>query len=97
MTNPLDETVATDSLSDDHTTVRPLSVAPLALRAVAVSCRVSPTVRPAVDGVTSTVATGPGFTVSVVEPVRPSTVATIRAVPAARAVACPEEEMIATF
>src|SRR2546428_10881413 len=56
-------------------TVRPVSGLPLASFGVAVSCTVAPTTMLAVGGVTATVATGMGVTVTAAEPLLPSLVA----------------------
>src|SRR2546428_13119132 len=56
-------------------TVRPVSGLPLASFGVAVSGTVAPTTMLAVGGVTATVATGMGVTVTAAEPLLPSLVA----------------------
>src|SRR2546429_7312918 len=76
-TRPLLLTVATAVLELDHVTVRPERGAPLASFGVAVSCTVWPACTDAVGGVTSTVATGTGVTVTDEVPLFPSLVAVI--------------------
>jgi hypothetical protein len=58
VTNPVPLTVATEALSVDQVTARPVNELPLASLGVAVSCAVCPTIRLAVAGLTVTDATG---------------------------------------
>jgi hypothetical protein len=96
VTTPVALTVATAVFPELQVTGRPVSVAPLASRAVAVSCCVPPTARLAVAGVTITVATGTTVTVTAAVPVTPSTVAVIVALPTATAVTTPLLLTVAT-
>ena len=63
VTRPAPETVATVVLFDDHVTVRPVRMFPLASLSVAVSCTVWPACTLADGGVTVTEATGAPATV----------------------------------
>jgi len=81
-TSPAGLTVATPAAFVTHVTTRPLSGLPAASLGVAVSCPVCPPVRLNVLGVTPTDATGTSVTVTVADPLRPSLVAVIVAVPA---------------
>ena len=65
-TRPLLVTLATLGLLLDQDTTRPDSGVPFASLGVATSCTVPPTVRLAVAGVTSTVATGTGGALPVI-------------------------------
>jgi hypothetical protein len=93
LTSPVLETVATAVVFELQLTVRPLSVAPLASFNVATAGVVWPAAMDAVPNVTVTVATGAGggaaATLSVTEPVFPSLVAVIPAVPTATPLASP--------
>jgi hypothetical protein len=91
MTTPLVDTVAIDELLVDHVITRPVRTFPFPSRAVAVSVVVWPTVTVAVDGCTTTVATGARLTVTVALPDLPSLVAVMVAVPAATPVTTPLE------
>ena len=62
MTKPVDDTMIVGLLLD-HTTVRPVSVLPLASWSVAVNCAVCAVVIVLVGGVTVTVCTGASTTV----------------------------------
>ena len=64
VTSPLPFTVATAVLLLDQVTTRPDNGLPFASFGVAVSCTVSPTVTLAGEGVTVTLATGTGVTVT---------------------------------
>jgi hypothetical protein len=97
-TNPLPSTVAAAELLDDHVTVLPVRSSPFeSLRTVASCCvGVIPSTRLAVVGLTTTLATGAGVTISGALPNFPSLVATMFVVPVARAVTRPVGETIAT-
>jgi hypothetical protein len=80
--------------------VRPVSTFPLASRNVAVACVPWPTIREDAVNATATVATGGGggggaVTVTVAEPVCPSLVATMLAVPGATALTYPVADTVA--
>jgi hypothetical protein len=68
VTTPVALTVATAVFPELQVTGRPVSVAPLASRALAVSCCVPPTATLAVAGDTLTAATGTGRTVRATGP-----------------------------
>src|ERR1051325_5696520 len=89
VTRPVELTVAFVPSEVVQVTVRPVSVAPLASRVVAVSCCVAPTASDAEDGVTTTLATGLGMTVREADPETVPTVAMISVVPAANPVTVP--------
>ena len=92
VTSPLEFTVATAGVLDAQVTVRPVSVLPPASLRAAASCRVLPTKRLVLVGLTTTDATDAGVvavTVRAAAPVTPPLVAVIVAVPAATAVASP--------
>ena len=76
VTSPLPFTVATVVLFEDHVTVRPVRMLPLASLSVAVSCCVWPACTLAGAGLTVTVATG-AVTVILAAPLLPSLVAVI--------------------
>src|SRR5437899_437121 len=75
VTMPLASTLAIVASLLSQVTVRPVSGLPFASLGVAVSCTVAPTTMLAVGGVTATVATGMGVTVTAAEPLLPSLVA----------------------
>src|SRR5690349_6258807 len=77
VTRPVADTVATFALAVTHVTVRPVSVLPFESFGVAVSCTVVPSTMLGEAGVTVTVATGVGLTVTAEVPVLPSLVAVI--------------------
>src|ERR1043165_2142537 len=86
VTNPDPETVATAVLFELHVTVRPVSVLPLASFNVALACVPCPAVTDDAPSATVTLATGGGgaaLTLMVADPVWPSLVAVIDAVPTA--------------
>jgi hypothetical protein len=91
VTNPFASTAATAGLLELHAIARPERTFPLASFVIAESCCVGsiPKMRFAVAGLTVTVATGDGVTVSRAAPVFPSLVAMILAVPAFTAVTSP--------
>jgi len=99
ITSPVLETVARLASLVLHVTVWPLSTEPRLPVTTVLSCAVAPV--PAcnvtVAGVTATLATvsGGSVTVTVAEPVLPSTVAVIEACPAATAVTSPVLETVA--
>jgi hypothetical protein len=64
-----------------HVTTRPVSVPPMLSLGVAVSCRVCPTVRVAVSGLTTTETTGTGTTRTTAVSFLSSAVTSIRAIP----------------
>lgn len=80
-TNPLTDTVATAELFVDQLTVRPLSGLPSKSFGVAISCWFCPCVMLAVAGLTATLATGMSETLTAAEPLFPSLVAVIVALP----------------
>src|SRR5713226_5265859 len=75
VTRPVTSTVAIVASLVCQVTVRPVSGLPAASFGVAVSCTVAPTTILAVGGVTATVATGMGVTVTAAAPLLPSLVA----------------------
>src|SRR5207253_7117292 len=89
VTNPVALTVATEPLSLDQVTVRPVRTLPFASFGVAVSCEVCPVCRLIDAGLTVTVATGVFETVTLAVPLFPSLVAVIVAVPTPGAVIKP--------
>lgn len=100
VTRPDEETVATPGWLVLQVIVRPVRVLLLASRVVAESCVVPPTCKLAVAGLTETEATGTGdgaATLSELDPVFPSLVAEIVAVPLASALTSPVAEIVATF
>jgi hypothetical protein len=97
VTSPADDTVATPLLLDDQEIWRPASAFRLASSGVAVNATVAPTSTDADDGVTATDATGTSDTLTVAEPVFPSLVAVMIAVPAPVAVTSPLDDTVATF
>jgi hypothetical protein len=96
VTSPFTSTDAIKGSVDDQVTPRPVSVLPLASFVVAVSCCVEPTATLAAAGLTLTVATGTGVTVSCALPVFVSLIAIMCAVPAATDVTKPLAETVAT-
>lgn len=96
VTTPELDTVAAAVLLDAHETVRPTSTFPFASFSVAVRFAVRPTVKLVLGGVTVTVATGTGITVTNDVPVCPSLVAVIVAVPGDTAVTTPLALTVAT-
>src|SRR5712691_2766440 len=85
VTRPVEDTVAVAGALDAHVVVRPESTLPAASIGLAASCRLDPTNTSAVGGLIVTEATGTFVTVTAVDPVFPSLVAVIVAVPAATA------------
>jgi hypothetical protein len=81
--------VATDELEDDHATARPPRTLPCWSLVIAASDVVRPATIEAEPGLTVTAATGTSVTVTVAEPVFPSLVAVIVAVPAETPVTVP--------
>ena len=75
VTTPFESTVAIVASPVVQATVRPVSGLPPESRGVAASGTVAPTTMLAVGGVTATVATGMGVTVTAAEPLLPSLVA----------------------
>jgi hypothetical protein len=99
VTAPVDDTDATDEVVDDHVTVRPVSVAPLASLSVTVACVPCPTEVDDEPNATVTVATGAGgaaVTVKFVLSLLPSLVARMRDDPVLSAVMRPVGEIVAT-
>jgi hypothetical protein len=96
VTTPIVLTVATAVLSEDHAIVLPVTTAPLASLVVAVACVDLPT--PIVEDASDTVtdATAVATTVTCADPVRPSLVAVMLAVPAPTAVTTPVVFTVAT-
>lgn len=80
-TNPLTDTVATAELLVVQLTARPLSGLPSKSFGVAVSCCDCPCVMLAVAGLTATLATGISETLTAAEPLFPSLVAVMVALP----------------
>jgi hypothetical protein len=95
VTSPVDDTVATEVLFEDHVTSLPVSALFPASRMSGDSCRVPPTTTLAADGATVTDATGIGVTVTVATPLVPSLVAVISAVPGPTAVRTPSDDTVA--
>jgi hypothetical protein len=79
-----------------HATVLPVRTVPPPSSVAAVSCCVFPTITVAVVGVTVTVATGGGMTVSVADPVTAPTVAVTVVTPAVSVLTCPADVIDAT-
>jgi hypothetical protein len=96
VTTPLVETIAIEAPLVVHVTVRPVSVVPFASFVVAVKLTVAPTEMLGVKGLTVTVATGAGVTVTVADPDLPSLVAVTVAVPGLTPVTTPVVETVAT-
>jgi hypothetical protein len=96
VTAPVEDTVATDALSEVHMTGLLVSSPPVASRRVAVPCAVSTAVIVAGTRVTVTDATDIGVTVSIALPVFPSLIAVIVAVPGRTAVTTPVLDTVAT-
>lgn len=100
VTSPEAFTVATPVFEDAHVITRPVSVMPLASRVTALACVVAPATSEFAPSVTLTVATGAGggaVTVSATDPVLPSLVAMMFAVPTPTAVTAPLAVTVATF
>jgi hypothetical protein len=95
VTSPVVDTVAAAGLLDPQLTVRPVNTPPAESFVVTVSCAVAPSTRLAVGGWTTTVLTGTGDTVIVLDPLLPSLVAVIVAVPVATAVTTPDADTVA--
>src|SRR5256712_3647226 len=97
VTSPFASTLATAALPLCQVIVRPVSGLPTASCGVALSCTVAPTTMLAVGGVTATVATGMGVTVTAAEPLLPSLVAvTVTGPPAPLPVTSPFASTLAT-
>jgi hypothetical protein len=96
VTTPVVLTVATEVLSEDHVTDRPTRTFPAPSFVVAVACVVLPT--PIIEDPTDTVteATDAEMTVTVADPVLPSLVAVMPAVPTLTAVTSPVVDTVAT-
>ncbi len=95
-TTPRDDTTAVAGAELDHENTRPGSGALPASNAVPVRVTVAPTLTVEDGGATMTDATGVVLTVSVTEPLFPSDVAVICAVPAATPVTTPWASTVAT-
>src|SRR5713101_2471107 len=96
-TKPPPSTLATPEALLSHVIVRPVSGLPLASRGVAVSATMPPTWMLDDGGVTATVATGMGVTVTAAEPLLPSLVAVmVTGPPAAFPVTSPLTSTLAT-
>jgi len=93
---PFDDTVATDSLLLNHSTLRPLSAFPLASFGVAVSVIWSPIVTDGFAGEMSMLATATEATLIVAKPVCPPLLAEMTAEPWAFAVTSPLPDTDAT-
>jgi len=89
VTTPPVETVATAVALELQVTTRPVRVLPPASFVIAVSVCVAPTNTLADDGLTATVATGTGTTVTVAVPDFPSLVAVMTTVPSATPLTMP--------
>ena len=96
VTTPVVETVATAVFELAHVTARPVNTPPFASRAVADACVVRPTITVGEARLTVTVAIGTGFTVILLDPVTPSTVASIRTPPDATPRTRPALDTMAT-
>src|SRR2546427_4870551 len=97
VTTPFESTVAIVASPVVQATVRPVSGLPPESRGVAASGTVAPTTMLAVGGVTATVATGMGVTVTAAEPLLPSLVAvTVTGPPAPLPVTSPFASTLAT-
>jgi hypothetical protein len=96
VTTPPDDTVAMPVLPELHVTVRPVSTLPFASFVVAASGVVVPITTFVAPGVTVTVLTGGGVTVTVAVALFVSAVAVIVAVPCATPVTTPVDETVAT-
>jgi hypothetical protein len=96
VTKPAALTVATSLSLEDQVIVRPLRAFPAASFAVAVNWSVWPTSIVSPAGLTSTLATGTGVTVTDTEPVFPSQFAVIVAPPAPTPVTKPAALTVAT-
>jgi hypothetical protein len=96
VTTPVELTAATAGLLDDQVTSRSVTIVLFASLTVAVSVVVVPATRLFVAGVTMTLPTGAGVTVSVALPDFPSLVAVMVAVPGATAVTTPLPDTVAT-
>jgi len=95
VTTPVAETVATAGALEPQVTTRPVSVLFPASFVMAVNVCVAPTNTFAETGLTATVATGTGTTVTEAVPVFPSLVAVIVTVPKATPVTVPLELTVA--
>lgn len=95
VTSPEDDTVAMVVAPELQVVVRPVSAWPVELYGVAVSWTVWPTFTLGAAGVTTTLATGVGVTVTLAVPDFPSMVAVIVTVPAETAVTTPDEFTVA--
>jgi len=93
---PVPETVATDGVPLLQAIGRPVRGFPPTSLVAAVSWNAPPGLTLTVPGVTTTVLTGIGVTVTLVEPVFPSLVAVINADPGATAVNNPVGDTVAT-
>jgi hypothetical protein len=97
VTTPVGDTVATDGLSLVHVTTRSVTTMFLPSRTVAVSDVVWPTAIEVAGGLTATLATGEGVTVSATPLLTtPSLVAVMAVVPGVTAVTTPVVEIVAT-
>ena len=92
---PADDTVAIALLLEPHVTTRPVTTAPVASLTVTVGVVVCPTTMLIFVGANVTVPTGTGVTVTTDEPVFPSLVAVMVAVPTATALTEPVEDTVA--
>jgi hypothetical protein len=81
VTSPVADTVATAVFELDQVTTRPVSTPPIESRATALACVVPLTMIDDDASVTVTVATGTGITLTLLDPVTPSEVASMRAAP----------------
>jgi hypothetical protein len=93
---PLPLTVATAVLSDDHVTTRPVTLTPFASLVVAVAWVVAPRTMLEAASDTVTVATGGTVIVTVADPLCPSLLAMMPAVPVLTAVTTPAADTVAT-
>ena len=95
-TTPAEETVATVVVAEPHVTARPVTTFPLASFKTGLSVAVLPMTTDAVGDANVTVATGGSVTVATDDPLFPSLVAVIVAVPAPTAVTDPLDDTVAT-
>jgi hypothetical protein len=96
VTTPAEETVAMVLSLVDHPTIRPGRMFPLASSVKAARFALWPATVATVAGVTVTVATGTGRTVTDADPCLPSTVATMTALPGLNPVTMPDEDTLAS-
>jgi hypothetical protein len=96
VTTPVSATDATSGLLDVQATARPVTICPFASRSVADRVAVFPPTMLTDGGLTDTLATGTGVTVTLVLPLLPPAVASMVADPGATAFTTPVSETVAT-